>query len=391
MSILGLLRHWKIWGSIAAIVASFLTILLIGIVAQFTTTFSVLGGGNQSQTTEGGCKGVTYVKHWLGADAYHSNFLGQRYGITAKQIDDFIASEGYKNLEKRASGESFLQLQAASGIDVRVLVAFAQVESQFGQAVPANQNMFGYGAFDDNPGNAANYADLASVKDFRSYQIDKLENTSCAIDDERAALLANDVLPDGMGVYWTAQGSGETRAKIMQQLDDYIDKHGGTPDPPNGYGPTTGNGAFLGSGKGNIPLLDAQLGKVLGSGQCYALTSYYVSQLTNGKYSLGAGIGGGFPPLANGDTTDAYAIGSAYNWSAIGWTANLSPKYSDAKVGDIINFRGGPYDATNGHTAVVGAISGNNQLVIYTQNPTPVVAQKITWGNVVSLVHPPNH
>lgn len=392
MSVFKFLKHWKIWGILLSLALLVPVALLLALASEFTNTFSVIGGGgNQAQASTTGSSGVTYVKHWLGSDAYHSDFLAQRYGITAQQIDGFIASEGYSNLASRASGQAFLALQTQSGIDVRVLVAFAQVESQFGQAVPANQNMFGYGAFDSNPGNAANYADTASVKDFRSYQIDTLKNTSCFIDDERASEYAQGTLPAGSGVYWTGLNSGQTRAAIMEKFDSYIDSHGGTPNPPNGYGPATGSGSILGNGKGNVSILDAQLGQVLGTGQCYSLTSYYVSQLTNGKYSLGAGISGGFPPLANGDTMDAYQIGAAYNWSALGWSANLSPNYSDAKVGDIINFLGGPYDATNGHTAIVGKILGNNQLVIYTQNPTPVIAQTITWGNVTSLVHPSSH
>ncbi|GAB2027873.1 CHAP domain-containing protein [Lactovum odontotermitis] len=392
MSGFKLLEHWKFWSILFSLIFLVPLSLLLAIASEWMMTFSVIGGGgNQAQAASSGSRGITYVKHWLGEDAYHSHFLGHRYGITAEQVDGFIASEGYKNLGERASGTAFLQLQAQSGIDVRVLVAFAQVESQFGQAVPGNQNMFGYGAFDSNPGNAANYADEASVKDFRSYQIDTLGNTSCYIDDQRALQYSQGTLPAGSGVYWTGLNSGQTRAAIMEKFDTYIDKHGGTPAPPNGYGPATGTGSILGNGKGNIAFLDAQLGQILGSGQCYGLTSYYVRQLTNGKYSLGAGISGSFPPLLNGNTVDAWAIGEAYNWSILGWVTNLSPSYSDVKEGDIINFKGGPYDAVNGHTAIVGAVLENQQLVIYTQNPTPVIAQTVSWGNVTSLVHPPNH
>ena len=72
--------------------------------------------------------GVVYVEHWTSGDAYTHHFLHQRYGISEKQIEGFIRSQGFEP-EGRSSGRSFLEAQAKSGIDVRVLVAFAQMES----------------------------------------------------------------------------------------------------------------------------------------------------------------------------------------------------------------------------------------------------------------------
>jgi len=78
-----------------------------------------------SQSSASSEDGVFYVEKWDGPDAYNSSLLAQRYGITAEQIDGFIANEGYK-VDSRATGQEFLRLQSLSGIDVRQLVAFAQ-------------------------------------------------------------------------------------------------------------------------------------------------------------------------------------------------------------------------------------------------------------------------
>ena len=390
-----ILKYWKITLSLLTVVVLFFVVLVAGIGAQINNTITIIGGGNQQESGGNNLAGGTYVKHWLPVsggsdDAYHSDFLAQRYGITEEQIDSFIRSQGFKP-EGRASGSAFLSAQAQSGIDVRVLVAMAQWESSYGTAGVAAQyplaNIWGYGCFDNDPNMGANWGPERAFRDFRNTQIERYGNRSMSILDDRA-------INHSGPVYWSDTSStGKRRAQTMQDLDTWIDKHGGTPAPPSGYGPMPGtgggNGSLVGNGKGDIAMLDGQLGKFIGTGQCYALTSWYVNQVTKGQYSLGAGIGGGMPPLVSGDTMNAYAIGSAYNWGAIGWAADTSPEYSEIKTGDVINFRGEPYDATFGHTGVVGKVLGGNKFVLYNQNPTPVVAQTATWGNVTSIVHPP--
>ncbi|MGV8956306.1 hypothetical protein ACN9TB_00875 [Lactococcus lactis] len=136
--------------------------------------------------------GVTYVKHWSeDGDAYHSDYLAQRYGITAEQIDGFIKSQGFTGLDSRASGTEFLKLQSESNIDVRMLVAFAQMESSYGTAGVAKEypksNLFGYGAVDSDPDQGAAWNNDRAVTDFKETQYDKYSNTSLYIMDLRAA------------------------------------------------------------------------------------------------------------------------------------------------------------------------------------------------------------
>ena len=39
--------------------------------------------------------------------------------------------------------------------------------------------------------------------------------------------------------------AGKPRAETAEKLDKWIDDHGGTPEPPGGYGPVNGGGAGL--------------------------------------------------------------------------------------------------------------------------------------------------
>lgn len=209
-------------------------------------------GGQSSGGDSAAVRGVRYVKHWSGDSAYSHHFLAQRYGITIEQIEGFIRSQGFEPVG-RASGQAFLEAQASSGIDVRVLVAFAQLESAYGTAGVAAQfpeaNIWGYGAFDNDPNNGRNWGPERAFRDFRTNQIERLGNSSLQIMDERAEQFASGTLPSGKGVYYTdTSGTGKARAQVMEAFDKWIDEHGGTPDPPSGYGsvsPANGDYAHL--------------------------------------------------------------------------------------------------------------------------------------------------
>lgn len=330
--------------------------------------------------------GVIYVKHWDGKDAYHSSLLAQRYGITAEQIDSFIKSEGF-TVDERATGREFLRLQALSGIDVRMLVAFGQMESSFGTAGVAQEfpkaNIFGYGAFDNDPNQGASWDNTRAVTEFRNTQIDSFGNRTVAIMDARASAYHNNTLKPGEFVYWTQLNAGKPRAEIAEKLDKWIDEHGGTPDPPGGYGPVGGGG---GAGLAN---LDKVLGQVISgefggvTGQCYAVSAYYAHSI-NSQIILRNGV-------------KASAIGSDYPWASWNWTVINNPKYKDIRAGDIINYAPGANmgtwntDSYYGHTGVVGKVLGNNQYILYDQNPTPLKTWTVTFteGSAASVVRPP--
>lgn len=357
-------------------------VLFLGLISIFIP--AIMNSNNQQAETYG----VTYVKHWSeDGDAYHSDYLAQRYGITAEQIDGFIKSQGFTGLDSRASGTEFLKLQSESNIDVRMLVAFAQMESSYGTAGVAKDypksNLFGYGAVDNDPDQGASWDNDRAVTDFKATQYDKYSNTSLYIMDLRAAAYHSGALKPGEAVYWTAIDSGKQRAKVAEAFDKYIDEHGGTPAPPNGYGPVDGGG-----GSANVEVLNKMLGQIIPgdfgglTGQCYAVSAYYAHSI-NSNIILRGGVA-------------ASDIGSDYDWKGWGWTVVNEPKYSQIKVGDIINFKRGANmgtwntDSENGHTAVVGKILGKNELMIYDQNPTPLKTWTYTYNSgVASVIHPP--
>lgn len=196
----------------------------------------MLAGSESSAGASEELDGVVYVEHWTNGDAYTHNFMHQRYGIKAEQIEGFIRSQGF-DPTGRASGEKFLYYQKISGIDVRVLMAIAQMESGYGSAGVAkdfpNSNMWGYGAFDSNPNNGGGWTSEMALADFKKYQIETLGNNTFKIMDERALQLKNGTLKPGQGVYYTdTSGTGKKRAEVMEQIDKYIDENGGTPKPP---------------------------------------------------------------------------------------------------------------------------------------------------------------
>lgn len=210
-----------------------------GIVAFFLVLFMLFCGMAKSNNNAeaDAVDGRRYTKGWSSGDAYHHDFLVQRYGIKAEQIDGYIASLGLK-VDARATGKAFLKMQEISGIDVRVLVAFAQAESSFGTAGVAQQfpqaNIFGYGAFDSDPNNGATYNNDRAVVAFRHTQIDQYGENTLAILDDAART-------HHKPVYWTAIDAGKTRATIMETFNTYIDTHGNTPDAPH-QGAQTGTG-----------------------------------------------------------------------------------------------------------------------------------------------------
>lgn len=135
---------------------------------------------------------------------------------------------------------------------------------------------------------------------------------------------------------------------------------------------------------GQIAELSDIVGKSVGSGQCYAISSLYAERLN-------------FGPLIGG--INASDIGQDYNWSAKGWQVIMYPKVSDVKAGDMINWKKGALfsanqsirvDSTYGHTAVVASVSGN-AITVYSQNPGPTQLVTITGSDDIfsSIIHPP--
>lgn len=113
--------------------------------------------------------------------------------------------------------------------------------------------------------------------------------------------------------------------------------------------------------------LRSMLGKRIGNGQCYAVASWYVNQLTDHPH-MGAEVTSN--PYseridqANGAASD---IPINYNWSNYGYTVITDPQYfSTAKSGDIICYKGMSKTSNGqkvfstgkwGHVAIIYGIS----------------------------------
>lgn len=116
---------------------------------------------------------------------------------------------------------------------------------------------------------------------------------------------------------------------------------------------------------GQIEQLNDIIGKSIGSGQCYAISSLYAERLN-------------FGPLIGG--ISASAIGQDYNWSAKGWEVITEPKATDVrakrhreleKMAPLFSAdQSIKVDSANGHTGVVASVSGN-LITVYSQNPGP--------------------
>jgi hypothetical protein len=223
--------------------------------------------------------GTVYVEHWLGTDAVHHDFRGIRYGITAEQIDGYLKATGINYNPEVVNGKVFLDMQKESGMDVRMFVAQAQMESSLGTAGVAatvpGANMFGYGAYNSNPENAKNYSNNDVAKIFYDKQYVEHQNHSFYDMEEHAKSKSE-------WCYWYPSNpeTMNARASVMEKLDKWIDDHGGTPEPPGGYGPVLGGGLGNLTGKINE--------RILAIANTYVGTGVHYGQLgTQGAWDYG--------------------------------------------------------------------------------------------------------
>ncbi|AND80009.1 CHAP domain-containing protein [Streptococcus pantholopis] len=295
-----------------------------------------------------------YVEHWTGDDAYTHNLLSHRYGITAEQLDGYLASTGVAYDKNRINGEKLLEWEEASGLDVRAIVAIAMAESSLGSAGVAalpGSNVFGYGAFDSNPENAANYNDDKAVRELTKVTIIQNKNTTFKRQDDKAKKLALgqlDTVADG-GVYFTdTSGTGKKRAEIMEDLDEWIDKHGGTPEIPAELRNISG------VTYAEIPAGYSISEAVNASG--YIAASYPWGQCTWYVFNRAEELGYRF---------DAY-MGNGGDWQhKSGYVTTHQPE-----VGYAVSFAPGQAgaDGTYGHVAIVEEVKEDGSILISESN-----------------------
>lgn len=371
-----------LWGLITS------AVVFIFVLAILTTLLGALGFKAQQDdsSSDSNNSNTMYAKHWSTGDPYTHNLLTHRYGIKAEQLDSYLKSTGIAYNPDRINGAKLLQWERSSNLDVRAIIAIATAESSLGTAGVATEpgaNMFGYGAYDDNPENATSFNDEKAIDGVASVTIILNKNESFKIQDDKAKALADGSWTPLMGgVYFTdTSGTGKRRADIMANVDKWIDAHGGTPDAPNGEDSGSSSGAI----QSLTPFLGTVVPNTYGGAvhQCYDVSSYYAHAINNAIF------------LNHGEA--AADIGSDYNWSAWHWKVVNQPKYADIKPGDIINFKRGANmgswvtDPQYGHTAVVSQTLGNNKFSIYEQGTIVFSLNNYTYQDnmISSIIHPP--
>ncbi len=297
---------------------------------------------------------TTYVEHWSGKDAYTHNLLSHRYGITAEQLDGFLKNTGINYDSKRINGAKLLEWEKKSGLDVRAIVAIAMAESSLGtQGVArlSGANMFGYAAFDLSPNQALNYNDDTAVRKLTSETIVRNKNLTFKVQDQKAQKLAAgqfNFATDG-GVYYTdTSGTGKRRAQIMEDLDKWIDEHGGTPEIPAEL--RTLNTVMLAT----VPA-DYTISTAINS-TLYSGFSYPWGECTWYVYNRAQELGYRF---------DAY-MGNGADWQLkAGYETTHEPK-----TGYALSFSPGQAgaDPTYGHVAIVEEVKEDGSILISESN-----------------------
>ncbi|HEP1570597.1 TPA: CHAP domain-containing protein [Streptococcus suis] len=336
--------------------------ILFPIFFLFFIIFIISGPQSMESSRSSSGGGGVYAEHWSTGDPYSHNLFVKRFGITAEQLDGYLDSTGISYDKNRINGNVLLHWEQISGIDVRALVAIAQMESSFGTAGVATMpgaNMFGFGAFDSDPENATSFSDEVAVVGLANQTIKANKNETFQIQDEKAQKFALGVLNvaiDG-GVYFTdTSGSGRVRANVMLKLDNWIDVHGGTPPPPASViDPVIGNGSSNpGVLSSEVPAgytLDKSINTV-----GYIAQSYPWGQCTWFVFNRAKEFGISFDPY----------MGNGADWKTKpGYSTTSTPTKHSA-----VSFSPGESmsDPTYGHVAFVEEVKADGSVLISESN-----------------------
>jgi hypothetical protein len=137
--------------------------------------------------------------------------------------------------------------------------------------------------------------------------------------------------------------------------------------------PESGGGGD--SAQGAITRLNGLLGQKVGSGQCYALVSWYVQEISD--FTL------------QGMYASAIGSDNVMAFQKAGWSVISQPQAKDLKVGAIVCWRtGSNSNSIYGHTAIVSSVNGSS-FVTYDQNWNGnqiVHLYDKTWDNSMTFV-----
>ncbi|EHJ57581.1 hypothetical protein HMPREF9318_01981 [Streptococcus urinalis FB127-CNA-2] len=295
-----------------------------------------------------------YVEHWSSGNAYTHHLMSKRYGITAQQLDGYLQSTGIHYDSNRINGQKLLEWQKISGLDVRAIIAIAIAESSLGTAGVATHkgaNMFGYAAFDSNPNFARHFNDEKALVKLTQETILQNQNQSFAIQDQKAKKLSQgflDVALDG-GVYFTdTSDSGKKRARIMEEIDRWIDQHGGTPAIPESLKLKSSTSFDM------VPVgFKTMKANVVIN---YTAATYAWGQCTWYVYNRANELGYHYDPyMGNGGSWQHKAGYTTSHKAEVGYAVSFSPGQAGA-------------DRTYGHVAIVEQVREDGSVLISESN-----------------------
>lgn len=127
--------------------------------------------------------------------------------------------------------------------------------------------------------------------------------------------------------------------------------------------------------QGSIASLNALIDQKIGSGQCYALASWYVKSIS------------GF--TLQGVSASNIGSNNVVAFQKAGWTVIAQPQAKDLKIGVIVCWRtGSNSNSVYGHTAIVSSVNGSS-FVTYDQNwngNQTVQLYNKTWDDSMTFV-----
>ncbi|MGT2756207.1 CHAP domain-containing protein [Streptococcus ovuberis] len=288
-----------------------------------------------------------YVEHWSRDTAYEHDMFKQRYGITAEQLDGFIALLSSETESTRVTGEKLLNWQQISGIDARVLMAYAMQDSSLGFVESGSSEqpkLWKHGS--DKP-DATDEEHVVALAAFLRQE----KNQSVKKQDEKyKANQENTLDSKKSGQLYFDDESAKVRVAFMEDIDRWIDEHGGTPSAPE----IPASATVAGTSYTTIPEKYTLSKKI--DTRNYLTQSYPWGQCTWYVYNRAAELGIEFDPyMGDGGQWQSKPGYEITNQPAVGHAISFSPGQAGASL-------------THGHVAIVEAIGEDGSILISESN-----------------------
>ena len=161
--------------------------------------------------------------------------LRSKTNISASVLDSYLKSMGYSSSVMKNEGNSFIEAQNAYGCNALIVYAMACLESAYGTSWYAvnRNNLFGWSAYDDSPGNASSFSSVSSCVNEQMGR-----NLNWFLDYTNSRYFGSCVGNKGAGInvkyasdpYWGMKISG-----IAYAIDKYANNKNGKLSDHNNY------------------------------------------------------------------------------------------------------------------------------------------------------------